>query len=390
MKSKSLLHFLTLMVAVSFFSCDGGPKKSSDANKESQSSPSSSIPSTEGSADEVFTTNPLLDANATMLSGMDTTVVTDTNTLKSLRRLNRSWAYNTRMITSPITQWMRDEHISDSIASSKVVFYPFSGPDFAFANAFYPDADEYILCGLERSGNDSALVFSEKLQPDSFIVSAEQYFFYSNRFGFFRTLDMEKQFEKRGVIDIVSFYLKRAGAKIGDIKNYHWSPATGLLSVPDSIKKPNVSYYKFQMPGGKIASLYYFSKDLSDAGLGRDSLWLEWVKKESAGKQMVSLTKSASYLMHSSYFSIVRKFILEHSSLHIQDDSGIDYAHIVKSGRKTVLYGQYSGVIPLFKNKLQQDLKDAYHSDSSQIKPLPFKIGYNLKIKETNLQVLYR
>jgi hypothetical protein len=389
MKSKSFFHWMPLAFVVMIFSCNSGQKKSAEGEVESITS-SSSNNQKENAGTDGFTADALLDANASVLSGLDSAAIKDTNTLQSLRRLNRSWAYNSRQITNPISQWMRDEHINDSIAPSKVVFYPFSGPDFAFANAFYPDADEYILCGLERSGNDSALVFSKNLQPDSFIVSAEQYFFYSNRFGFFRTLDMEKQFEKRGVIDIISFYLKRAGAKIGDIKNYHWSPSSGTMSAPDSIHKPNACYFKFQLPGGKISSLYYFSKDLSDAGLSRDSLWLNWVEKESAGKQMVSLTKSASYLMHSSYFSIVRKFILEHAALHIQDDSGIDFAHLTKSGRKIALYGQYSGVIPLFKNKLQADLKDAYKNDSVSIKQLPFKIGYNLKIKETNLQVVYR
>ena len=52
------------------------------------------------------------------------------------------------------------------------------------------------------------------------------------------------------------------------------------------------------------------------------------------------------------------------------------------------LYGKYSQVIPLFKNKLQPELIERYKSDS--VKALPFGIGYNMVYKESNLQVLFR
>ncbi len=388
MKNNYHLVVIATIVIFFLFSCHNTQNHSEPEMKPLQETLTPS--STAGPTDELVIKDEKLDKNATVLAGLDTSNISDTNTLKVVRKLNRIWTYKTQKIIQPIQQWMKDEHINDSIASEKLMFYPFSGPDFEFANTFYPDADEYILCGLERSGNDSSLIFSDKLQPDSFLISADQYFFYSNRFGFFRTLDMEKQFEKRGVIDIIAFYLKRAGATIGMVNNFHWSPTTGELTVPDTARKANVCYFKFQLPSGKSSSLYYFRKDLSDAGLGKDSLWLQWVKKEAGNKQIVSLTKSASYLMHTTYFSIVRNFILNHSSLHIQDDSGIDFAHLKNSGRKTTLYGSYSNVISLFKNKFQPDLKEMYHSDSSHIKSLPFRIGYNLKIGETNLQVTYR
>jgi hypothetical protein len=161
-----------------------------------------------------------------------------------------------------------------------------------------------------------------------------------------------------------------------------------MLNQADTAHQSNVCHFQFQYPSGKISELYYFSKDLSNAGMNADSTWLQWVKKQSAGKQLVSLTKSASYLMHTPYFSVVRNFILDNASLHIQDDSGIDFDHMKKTGRTVKLYGTYSRVIPLFKNKFQPTLKEAYQTDSLTVKPLPFQIGYNLKVGESNLQVL--
>ena len=32
------------------------------------------------------------------------------------------------------------------------MFYMFSGPDFLYANAFFPNASTYILCGIEPVG----------------------------------------------------------------------------------------------------------------------------------------------------------------------------------------------------------------------------------------------
>ena len=223
---------------------------------------------------------------------------------------------------------------------------------------------------------------------DSFIKSADEYFYYANRFGFFRTLDMEKQFDKTGVVDIIAFYMKRAAVKINNVVNYHWNQSTGQFMNPDTNYKPNVCYFEITLPSGKASKLYYFSKDLSDTGMQIDKKWLNWVLSESSEKQLVSMTKSASYLMHTTYFSAVRNFILKNSKLHIQDDSGIAYNYMIASGRKLSLYGKYTQVISLFKNKLQTDMLERYKSDSTKV--LPFGIGYNMVHKESNLQVLFR
>jgi hypothetical protein len=96
---------------------------------------------------------------------------------------------------------------------------------------------------------------------------------------------------------------------------------------------------------------------LSDEGLNSDSAWLSWVDKKMNKKNIVSLTKSASYLMHSSHFSKVRNYILQKSKVHIQDDTGIDFDYIVESKRNYKLFGKYSRTIPLFKYAFNQAFK---------------------------------
>ena len=52
------------------------------------------------------------------------------------RQLTRIQAWSQAKLTSP----------------SPVLFYMFSGPDFLYANAFFPNASTYVMSGLEPTG----------------------------------------------------------------------------------------------------------------------------------------------------------------------------------------------------------------------------------------------
>jgi APA family basic amino acid/polyamine antiporter len=379
---------LIIIFMLSLFSCKNNPQaaknESSTAIKDSlQTQIKSEIP---------FQVDAYLDKRAAELSGMDSVSFTNENTIRYIKRLSKNWERKDKKIITPIREWAAAEKISNSGATNKrLVFYPFSGPDFEFANAFYSEADTYVMCGLENAGNDSSLMFDKKAPVDEFIQSAERYFYFSDQLGFFRTIDMARHFKKRGVVDIIALYIKRAGGKIGEASLHHWNPSTGELTAPtDRQKKANVCSFNFQYPSGKVSNIYYFEKDLSDKALEQDSLWLSWVKKEAGNKKIVSLTKSASYLLQSGGFEKVKSFILNHADIHIQDDSGISYRSLSESGKKLQLYGSYSSVIPLFRYYFQRDMADRYKSENANIGKLPFFIGYNLEHGETSLQVLRR
>lgn len=333
-----------------------------------------------------FVVHSEFDKRASQIAGLDTTIFSDPATIKALKGLNENWKEKNDQLLQPIRNWVQEQgFFPQERKDASLVFYPFSGPDFEFVNAFYHEADEYILCGLEKAGNNSALIFSKDQSVDTFLKSAESYFYFNDKLGFFRTLDMEKQFNKNGVVDIISLYIKRTGSSIGNIELKHWDKETGNLVASDSLRQPDVCSFEFRFPSGKVSKLYYFSKDLSDPALQKDSLWLPWVMERSKGMHMVSLTKSASYLMHTDVFTQVRDFILTNAGTHIQDDTGISYSQLLKSGKNLKLFGKYTKVIPLFKNYYQRDLAEKYQSDSLPL--LPFKIGYNLRHKETCLQV---
>ena len=334
-----------------------------------------------------FNYDTALNNKALLLSAIDTSSFDGSKKMLA-NNINNSWNACFQNVLSPITKWMQEEKYDSYINSNTLVFYPFSGPDFAFANAFYPNAKCYIMAGLENAGNLKSNIFSTSKNDSGFLINAEKYFYFSTKFGFFRTLDMEKQFEEKGVADVIAFYLKRMHCDIETLSILNWNSTTKTFTSINDNTNGNVCYAKFRQPSGVISELYFFSKNISDEGLQKDPNWLAWVKEKAGNASIVSLTKSASYLMSVEPFSVVRNFILKNSTLHIQDDSGIGFKYITASNRPYTLHGKFTKVIPIFKHLMQNDLALKFKSDST-IKPLPFAIGYNLKFNETNLEVIH-
>ena len=64
------------------------------------------------------------------------------------RILDRAWARLQKRQLNPIRAWSK-KHIP---GARKQMLYMFSGPDFLYANAFYPDAETYVLSALEPVG----------------------------------------------------------------------------------------------------------------------------------------------------------------------------------------------------------------------------------------------
>ena len=62
-----------------------------------------------------------------------------------------------------------------------------------------------------------------------------------------------------------------------------------------------------------------------------------------------SLLKAASYLMHGPNFDLVKNYILTHSDLIVEDDSGIPFRAFDPEKWQLGFCGQYKGTINLFK-----------------------------------------
>jgi hypothetical protein len=137
--------------------------------------------------------------------------------------------------------------------------------------------------------------------------------------------------------------------------------------------------------GRRVRRLVYFSLNLQNARLGRKPGTQKYL---ACLPEADTLIKSASYLLHRPYFSLVRNTILSRSRLVVEDDSGIPYRFFNQSAWDVRLHGAYNEPIDLFRNWRQDDLKLAFDS-RPDVLPLDFAIGYG-HVRGSNLLVAAR
>lgn len=229
------------------------------------------------------------------------------------------------------------------------VFYMFSGPDYLYANAFFPDARNYVLDGTEPVG---AVPDVTKLALGDALYRLEASMNSVLNYSFFQTKQMREDFgaaDINGTVPVLMVFLARCGKTIENV-----SPVQ-----PRGVR--------IDFTGG---TLYYFSVDLSNGSVERSGL-LAFCSKLGRG---ASLLKSASYLPPEEGFSTITNYLLGQSDVIVEDDSGIPYHDFDRSKWQIRLYGSYLPPIDIFKQSFQPDLADAFARSSPE--GLPFGIGY--------------
>jgi hypothetical protein len=126
--------------------------------------------------------------------------------------------------------------------------------------------------------------------------------------------------------------------------------------------------------------VYYFSANLADYALRNDPRYLLFVSRFGG---LVTYLKSASYLMHTSEFTMVRDAILQQSGGVLQDDSGIPVRAFEGGAWELRYYGRYSGVLDLFAEHFQPDLAETYRTGGAR--DIDFGIGYKHRKGESAL-----
>ena len=213
-------------------------------------------------------------------------------------------------------------------APKSTMFYMFSGPDFLYANAFYPKATNYVLSALEPPGSVPDLTRVPRGGVDAALANVEHSLGSILSFSFFITKKMKVDLHEgqiNGTLPLLYVFLARSGKTIRNVSAVALD-AKGTAYFANENSGANATRgvrILFAGSDGVERTLYYFSTDLSDSGV-RASGFLKFCATLAPGN---SLIKSASYLLHSGNFSTVRDFILANSATIIQDDSGIPLVH---------------------------------------------------------------
>jgi len=271
----------------------------------------------------------------------------------------------------------RDKEVPKAKEPFQTLFYPFGGPDYLYANIYFPNAKDYIMIGLESPGSvpqfDAAAGKNLKkilgLYKDA-IADVIQ-------LSFFRTVDMKVELTTNaidGTAPIIMLFLARSGKQILDVKSMTLD-AQGKLQYCDTKSKHCAVELKFCNPGDTaVRHIYYLSTNLADHALTDNQPFFKFL--EGIDGNSISYIKSATYLMHKSYFSIIRNTVLNKSTLILQDDSGIGYKFFDQTKWDITLYGTYEKPIDLFKEHFEPDLFEAFKKNA---KPLNYRIGYSVK-----------
>lgn len=270
----------------------------------------------------------------------------------------------------------------------KTVFYPFSGPDFLTATTFFPNADKYIMLGLEPVGK---LPEFKKFKPrDHTVYSAHLKQSLGDIFvkSYFITRKMLQDFSSQkvnGLLPILTFFIRKTGHEISDIKYVYRYSQDSIVERPYDVKMPDIEDGGIKKPfgvrvdfvqDGKNKSVYYFKYDVSNKKFNDTCVFYNYINKS---KNVVTYIKSASYLLHNNFMSNMRDLILNNSSYVIQDDTGIPYKFFTENNKwEMKLYGQYTKPVSDFTYlSMQKPLEEAYQKDSAKIGKLPFHLGYH-------------
>ena len=300
------------------------------------------------------------------------------------KRFDAAWdKFETRQLKR-IRTWS-DAHIPQR---KPVVYYMFSGPDYLYANAFFPDASTYILSGLEPVGPIPDVAGLSQGALASELAQLQQSLNSVLSFSFFITKKMKTQLKAgriRGTLPVLYVFLARAGKTIQDVKLIALDEE-GTVHPDADLPKGRARGVKivFAGEGGKEQTLYYFSTDVSNGAIERSG-FLKFCEGHGRGD---ALLKSASYLMHSGGFTTVRDFVLARSDAIVQDDSGIPLRNFEREDWEFYAFGNYLGPISIFPGRYQRDLRALFARQKTD--KLDFSIGYRWRPNQSNLLLARR
>ncbi len=283
-------------------------------------------------------------------------------------------------------------YLPDATQPLETAFYLFSGPDFLYAQQFFPNAHTYILAGTEPVGPLPDVLRFAGPALDPVLQNLQKSLNSVLSFSFFITKDMKTDLQReelKGTLPIFYVFMARAGKIITDV-SFVTLDKSGQPHVSQPNEKgkgltPGVRVTFADAPGGATQTLYYFTTDLSNDGIRSQPGFLKFCAAQGTG---ASLLKSASYLMFENGFSTVRDFLLEHSKAIVQDDSGIPIGAFGQTTWSLRFFGTYAGPIELFKKYYQPQLVGIYQQSNPA--PLNFGIGYRWSRRQSTLIVATR
>lgn len=294
---------------------------------------------------------------------------------------------------NPLSKWYQTELDSANVQLEPLAFYPFSGGDFLHLHTLYPGTNEYLMLAIEpvgavpsfgtvnQSEQNVALDELKRMLRDIF---SKSYFVTKNMKG-----DIEGNKQIKGMLPSILWGVSVTGHDIVSVSSVALD-SSGMASLKPVTAadgyEQGVCVAFVRRGTSTVQKVTYLACDISNKGIESNFALRAHLDKLP---KFNSFIKAASYLPHYKTFSSIREVVLNKSSVHLQDDTGIPYKYF--SDFKPKLYGEYVYPVDDFDSSLfQVDLIKAYQSPSSFSGRLPFSMGYHWMTKLQNQMIFIR
>jgi hypothetical protein len=264
------------------------------------------------------------------------------------------------------------------------LFYMFSGPDFLYANGFFPDETTYVLSGLEPIGAIPDLSKIPSATMPHVLHTLDRSMTTLLNISFFITKQMKTELRAspvNGTLPLLYVFLARSGKTISDVSLVHLTETGDVVTQtkpesPGAAQGVRITFSS--SPGGPAQTLYYFSTNLANNGF-KKSGFEQFCDKLGEG---FGLVKSASYLLHSGGFSDVRNFLLKKTVAIVQDDTGVPVRFFGPDWQLRP-FGHYLTPLGIFPGTYQPGLAQMFRQGGA----LDFGFGYRWRPNQSNLML---
>jgi hypothetical protein len=292
--------------------------------------------------------------------------------------LNAAWSRVEKERLSKIRTWSA----ANLTEPQPTVLYMFSGPDFLYVDAFFPDRTTYVLSGLEPIGEIPAITPVVRRSLGGALGGLRASVGTALNISFFITSHMQSSLHSsrlNGVLPVLYLFLARSGKTIHEVTLLAVDKEGAVVAAGTRDAIPGVKIV-FSGREGRMQTLYYFRTDLSDQGLNRSG-FLKFCERLGISDAFI---KSASYLLHADGFGRLRGFLLERTRALVQDDTGIPVRYFKPDEWRLRPFGTYLRPISVFGSyTYQKGLIDVYRRTKAP--PLDFGVGYRWRPHESNL-----
>jgi hypothetical protein len=286
-------------------------------------------------------------------------------------RFNSAFARVDSRQLQPVRAWSRAKLTSPS----PVLFYFFSGPDFLYANSFFPNATTIVMAGLEPPGPVPDVAGMPRGAVGASLGNLSSSLSSILNFSFFQTKDMRRQFQATrlsGTLPVLYVFMARSGKTLRDVSRIRLNEDGTVESADAPGGSPHAAQgakIVYSGDDGREKTLYYFGTNVAGTGFKQSGL-AAFADRLGSGDAFV---KSASYLLHGGDFADIRSFILTHARTLVQDDTGVPVVFLDQNKWQLRPFGHYIGPISLFAHNYQSAAAKLF----SHAEPMDFGLGYH-------------